>query len=112
MTDRKELIAKLKKEIQDEDDKGNNSCREMPRYPCSDTCPCALRDKVIEITDALEAATAELQKLRDILQAIEMFTATGEGLGSEETIEVHIIAAEGRSDDPCAWRADPHCVSR
>lgn len=67
---------------------------------------------LLMLADALEAPTAELQKLRDILQAIEILTATGDGLGPDETMDVHIIAAEGRSDDPCAWRADPEVIER
>ncbi|RBO54032.1 hypothetical protein DSD19_06100 [Rhodovulum sp. BSW8] len=55
---------------------------------------------------------AEIERLRDVLFGIEMLTATGDGLGPQETIEVHLLAAEGRSDDPHAWRADPAAIAR
>lgn len=54
----------------------------------------------------------EVERLKDVLQCIEIMTATGDGLSPEETIEVHILAAEGRCDDPHAWRADPAAIQR
>jgi hypothetical protein len=55
---------------------------------------------------------AEIERQREILRAIEILTATGDGLDPQETIEIHIIAAEGRSDDPAAWRADPAVIEK
>lgn len=55
---------------------------------------------------------ARIADLSDVLNAIEMLTATGDGLSPEETIQIHILAAEGRFDDPHAWRADPAVIAR
>ncbi|RBO54687.1 hypothetical protein DSD19_04740 [Rhodovulum sp. BSW8] len=57
-------------------------------------------------------AAAEIERLRDILMGIEIMTATGAGLDPKETIDIHLLAAEGRSDDPHAWRADPAAIAR
>lgn len=48
----------------------------------------------------------EVQRLKSALNAIEMMTATGDGLTPDECISVHLLAAEGRADDPHAWRLD------
>lgn len=36
----------------------------------------------------------EIQRLRGLLQAIELATATGDGLSPDETINVHALAAQ------------------
>lgn len=41
-----------------------------------------------------------------------MLVATGEGLDAEQIITIHLIAAEGHTDDLCAWRADPAVIER
>lgn len=65
-----------------------------------------------EHTRIVAEKDARIADLSDVLNAIEMLTATGDGLSQEETIQIHILAAEGRFDDPHAWRADPAVVSR
>ncbi len=62
--------------------------------------------------DLLAEKDAEIERLSEILTGIEMLTATGEGLDAEQTISIHLIAAEGRADDPRAWRADPAVIDR
>lgn len=54
----------------------------------------------------------EIERLRDVLVGIEMLTATGDGLPPRETLEIHLLAAEGRAHDPVAWRADPAVIER
>lgn len=65
-----------------------------------------------QVTPLRVEAADEIERLREVLQAVEIMTATGEGLSPEAAIEVHIIAAEGRSDDPAAWRAKPEAIER
>lgn len=55
---------------------------------------------------------ARIAHLAETLNVIEMLTATGDGLSPDEAIDIHILAAEGRFDDPCAWRADPAVIAR
>lgn len=64
------------------------------------------------VMDHIRQVCAERDRLRDILNAIEIMTATGDGLNPDETMNIHLIAAEGRCDDPCAWRADPAVIER
>ena len=64
------------------------------------------------VGDCMTRAADEIERLRDVLLAIEMLTATGDGLGAQEAIEVHLLAAEGRSHDPRAWRLDPSAIAR
>ncbi len=64
------------------------------------------------VTDLLGEAADEVERLRDVLRGIELLTATGDGLEPDHCIEVHVLAAEGRSDDPAAWRADPAVIER
>ena len=71
-----------------------------------------MQEEVKALRERLASAEAEDTRLRQILFALEIMTATGEGLTPEETIEVHVIAAEGRSDDPYAWRAKPEAIQR
>lgn len=53
---------------------------------------------------ARDSAEFEVKRLRGLLQAIELATATGDGLSPDETIGVHALAAkhseskEGQSD--------------
>ncbi|MCA0944069.1 hypothetical protein LCM08_04015 [Salipiger pacificus] len=71
-----------------------------------------IRDNGMAAANALDEAAAEIERLSEILTGIEMLTATGEGLDAEQTIIIHLIAAEGRADDPAAWRADPAVIER
>ena len=73
--------------------------------------PTRLRDQQFATATTIEAA-AEIERLSEILTGIEILTATGEGLDPEQTISIHLIAAEGRADDPAAWRADPAMIER
>jgi hypothetical protein len=57
-------------------------------------------------------AADRIEDLADILLAVEMLTATGEGLSPDETIAVHLLAARGRADDPAAWMASAEQVAR
>lgn len=65
-----------------------------------------------EAARSADQAEDEVARLRDILQFVEMFTATAHGLSSSDTMTIHRIAAEGRSDDPAAWRVDPAVIDQ
>lgn len=71
----------------------------------------AAENNAAERALAREAAD-EIVRLRETLRVIELLTATGEGLSSDEAITVHALAAEGRADDPHAWRVDPAVIER
>ena len=43
---------------------------------------------------ARDSAEVEVKRLRGLLQAIELATATGDGLSPDETIGVHALAAK------------------
>lgn len=53
--------------------------------------------KARETASRNKALEAENARLADVLTAIEIMTATGDGLSPDETIRVHILAAEGRA---------------
>ncbi|NPD16934.1 hypothetical protein HOY34_17210 [Xinfangfangia sp. D13-10-4-6] len=71
------------------------------RYIGADGKPVLAREleaRIITLESQLEAAL-------DIVQGIEIMTATGEGLTPEETAALHWLAAAGRADPPITMPA-------
>lgn len=61
--------------------------------------------------DRIMGLSKEVDRLRGVLNTLEMLTATADGLNSDEAMTVHLLAAEGRAHEPQAWRFDPSVVS-
>lgn len=56
--------------------------------------PMPRQDVKLPPTQREAELMAEIKRLRGLLQAIELATATGDGLSPDETINIHALAAQ------------------
>ena len=74
MTDTPDTSAEAVKRLREDaarEKKNPRSCENThPTYPCSKTCPCALRDMAIALATEGDALRAEVKRLRDMLRTI------------------------------------------
>ena len=114
-----EAVERLKTQ-RDQEDTSPRGCKAtMQTYPCSNDCPCALRDQVIALSAALEAERGWQTVAESNQQMAQSWQARAEAAESErdalkaelaEAVEVSRPFAKFSEQYPNA-KPDVECVS-